>query len=82
MALSRRYATTLQEYLRAGERAGLQPALAMGRQAATLDLETLDLARMHEAVRDGYGVDLLPEVEDLGRTVTNREGPRSVESPG
>jgi UDP-N-acetylmuramate dehydrogenase len=47
--------------------------------ATAADVREL-MARMREAVRDGFGVDLFPEVEDLGRTVTNREGPRSVES--
>ncbi|HYN42598.1 MAG TPA: UDP-N-acetylmuramate dehydrogenase [Thermoanaerobaculia bacterium] len=39
------------------------------------------MARMREAVRERLGVDLAAEVEDLGRTVTNRTGPPSVESP-
>lgn len=39
------------------------------------------MARMREAVRDRFGIELVPEVEDLGRFVTNRGGPPSVESP-
>ena len=38
------------------------------------------MARMKEAVRDRFGVDLVPEVEDLARCVTNRTGRGSVES--
>ena len=48
--------------------------------ATAADVREL-MARMREAVRDGFGVDLLPEVEDLGRPVPNRGSPRSVESP-
>ncbi|MCL4789624.1 MAG: hypothetical protein KJ070_23020 [Verrucomicrobia bacterium] len=48
-ALSRRYGAALRKHLRQGPRASLRPALALGRQAAKLDLETLDVARMHEA---------------------------------
>ncbi len=63
--LSQRYATALQKHLRQGPRA-IPPcgtALALGRQAADLDLETLDLARIHEGAlatleasrsRDGF----------------------------
>ena len=39
------------------------------------------MARMRGAVREKLGVDLVPEVEDLGRRVTNRNGRPSVESP-
>ena len=39
------------------------------------------MARMREAVRDRFGVELVPEVEDLARSVTNRTDRRSVESP-
>jgi signal transduction histidine kinase len=45
---SQRYATVLREQLKQGPRASLQPALGLGRQAVTLGLETLDLARIHE----------------------------------
>jgi UDP-N-acetylmuramate dehydrogenase len=38
------------------------------------------MARMREAVRDRFGVELVPEVEDLARFVTNRKGAGSVES--
>ena len=47
-ALSRRYVTALRKHLRQGRRASLQPALALGRQAAALNLETLDVVRIHE----------------------------------
>ena len=49
-------------------------------RATAADVREL-MARMHEAVRDGFGIDLVPEVEDLGRTVPNRGGSPSVESP-
>lgn len=48
-AFSRRYVTALQKHLKQGPRAGLLPALALGRQAAVLKLKTLDVARIHEA---------------------------------
>ena len=47
-ALSERYAKALRKHLHAGLRVSLQPALGLGRQAVTLGLETLELARMHE----------------------------------
>jgi len=46
--LSRRYVAGLREHLKAGPRANLQPALALGRQAVVLGLETLEMARIHE----------------------------------
>jgi len=49
-ALSRRYVTALRKHLQQGPRA-IPPcgtALALGRQAADLNLETLDVARIHE----------------------------------
>jgi UDP-N-acetylmuramate dehydrogenase len=48
--------------------------------ATAADVREL-MAKMRDAVRERFGVDLLPEVEDLGRTVTNRGRPPSVESP-
>ena len=48
--------------------------------ATAADVREL-MARMRGAVRERLGVDLVPEVEDLGRTVTNRHSPPSVESP-
>ncbi len=47
-ALSQRYANALRKHLQAGLRASLLPAVALGRQAVALGLETLELARMHE----------------------------------
>jgi len=47
-ALSRQYVTALQKHLQQGPRASLQPALALGRQAAALNLETLDVVKIHE----------------------------------
>ena len=46
--LSQRYAIALRTHLEAGLRASLQPAVALGRQAVALGLETLELARIHE----------------------------------
>jgi signal transduction histidine kinase len=46
--LSHRYVAVLRNHLKQGPRATLEPALALGRQAVTLGLETLDLARIHE----------------------------------
>ena len=46
--LSRNYASTLQEHLKQGPRASLQPARRLGRQAVAIGLETLDVARIHE----------------------------------
>jgi signal transduction histidine kinase len=48
LAISKRYAAALQKHLRPGPVRGLDPALRMGRQAAALGLDTLELARMHE----------------------------------
>ncbi|MGD1020841.1 MAG: histidine kinase [Verrucomicrobiia bacterium] len=47
--LSQRYATALRNYLKLGPRASLRPARGLGRKAMALGLETLDMARMHEA---------------------------------
>ena len=47
-ALSRRYVTALRKHLKQGPRAGLQPAHDLGCQAAALNLETLDVARIHD----------------------------------
>ena len=48
VALSRRNVTALRKHLKQGPRASLQPAHDLGRQAAALDLETLDEVRIHE----------------------------------
>lgn len=48
IALSGRYAAALRKHLKQGPRAGMQQALGLGRQALTLGLETLDMARIHE----------------------------------
>ena len=45
---SERYATALQKQLKQGPQASLKPALELGREAVTLGLETLGLARIHE----------------------------------
>ena len=46
--LSRRYASALRTHLKQGPQASLQPARGLGRQAVSLGLETLDVARIHE----------------------------------
>ena len=46
--LSNNYQAALRKHLQQGPRASLQPALKLGRAAAVLGLETLELARMHE----------------------------------
>jgi signal transduction histidine kinase len=46
--LAQHYETGLAKQLRQKDGAGLPEALAVGRQAVVLGLETLDLARMHE----------------------------------
>src|SRR5580698_6565705 len=46
--LSQRYVTELRKHLKQAPNAGLQLATSLGRQAVSLGLETLDLARMHE----------------------------------
>ncbi|MGD1020144.1 MAG: histidine kinase [Verrucomicrobiia bacterium] len=47
--LSRQYVTALRKHLKQGPRASLQPARGLGRRAMNLGLETLDVARIHEA---------------------------------
>ena len=47
-ALSQRYVAALRTHLRQGPRASLQPAHDLGCQAAVLNLETLDVARIHD----------------------------------
>jgi signal transduction histidine kinase len=46
--LSRHYHTALRGHLKQSRRASLQSAKALGREAMTIGLETLDLARIHE----------------------------------
>ena len=46
--LSQQYVAALGKHLKQGPRASLQPALGLGRRAAGLGLETLELARIHE----------------------------------
>jgi len=48
IALSQRYVTALRKHLKQGPHASLQPARGLGRQAVSLGLETLDVARIHE----------------------------------
>jgi len=55
VALSERYAKALRTHLRAGLSASLRPALKLGRQAVSLGLETLELARMHERAFATFG---------------------------
>ncbi len=46
--LARRYESALRVHLKAGRSSPLRSAASLGRQAASLGLETLDLARIHE----------------------------------
>ena len=46
--LSRGYATALRKHLKQGPKASLQPARELGRRAAAIGLETLDVAKFHE----------------------------------
>jgi signal transduction histidine kinase len=46
--LSRCYQAALRKHLKHGLRASFEPAQRLGRQAMVLNLETLDLARIHE----------------------------------
>jgi signal transduction histidine kinase len=48
MALAARYTADLRKHLKARPEASMQPALTAGRQAVSLGLDTLDLARIHE----------------------------------
>jgi two-component system sensor histidine kinase DegS len=48
VALSRQYLLALRKHLQQGLHASLQPALVLGRRAEFLELETLDVARIHE----------------------------------
>ena len=45
--LSQRYASALRKHLKQGPQASLRPARGLGRQAVSLGLETLDVARIH-----------------------------------
>jgi signal transduction histidine kinase len=47
-ALSGRYLAALQKHVRQSSRASLSPARGLGRQAAAIGLETLDVAKIHE----------------------------------
>jgi signal transduction histidine kinase len=47
-AVEQRYRAGMRRYLKQGLAASVQPALRLGRQAAALGLETLDLALIHE----------------------------------
>jgi signal transduction histidine kinase len=48
LALSRQYQAALQKHLQQGRKSSLLPAIRLGRQAVTLGMETLDLARIHK----------------------------------
>lgn len=51
--LSRGYASALQKHLKHGPKASLLPARELGRRAAAIGLETLDVAKMHESALAG-----------------------------
>jgi signal transduction histidine kinase len=46
--LSQRYVNALRKQLKQGPQASMKPALKLGREAVTLGVETLGLARIHE----------------------------------
>jgi hypothetical protein len=46
--LSQNYVTALRTHLKSGSGRNVRPALALGRRAVTLGVETLGLARIHE----------------------------------
>ncbi len=46
--LSRQYQAALRRHLKEGRPRSLKPAIELGRQAISIGLETLDLARIHE----------------------------------
>ena len=46
--LSRQYVSALRKHLEQGRQESLKPARGLGRQAVSLGLETLDVARIHE----------------------------------
>src|ERR1043165_7638435 len=46
--LSRQYQAALRKHLKRSRPASLQPAKGLGRQAMSIGLETLDLAKIHE----------------------------------
>lgn len=47
--LAQRYGAALRKHLKQGPASGMRSAVGLGRQAVALGLETLDLARIHEA---------------------------------
>jgi signal transduction histidine kinase len=50
LKLSQRYRSALRAYLKAGRLGSLDPAHGLGAQAITAGMETLDLAKFHEAI--------------------------------
>ena len=52
---AKRYPAALRNYLGQGPRSSLRPALGLGRQAAALGLEPLDVARIHEQALKALG---------------------------
>src|ERR1700677_3694226 len=66
--LSQRYAAALGKHLKQVPQAGLEPALALGRQTVAIGLETLDLARIHEQALVG----LMPGYSSRMRIIMTR----------
>lgn len=54
--LPQRYLAALEKHLKRRSRASLQPALALGRQAVALGLDTLELAQIHEQALAALGL--------------------------
>ena len=58
--LAKQYATALHRYLNHGAPEDLQAALRFGRSAVAMNLETLDLARIHQETLNQLGVEKGP----------------------
>ena len=71
--LSERYVSALRAHFQEGPQEGLRSALSVGRQAAALGLETLDLARVHEFA---LGMLAVPSSTTGARDDMTREGAR------
>ena len=58
--LSQRYVTALRQHLKQEPGTSFEPALALGRRAVVLGLETLELARIHEKGGRHLGISQRP----------------------
>lgn len=69
--LSDRYLTALRAHFKEGPQEGMRSAMSLGRQAASLGLETLDLARIHDFA---LGMLALPGCTNGAREDLTRHG--------